>query len=1018
MATRGTDAPPNAFSSAAALVASTDDDDEDKTSWTGFAGKTWQVHKFGGTSVANAECYRSSARIVEAELDIVHDDVVTMSSSSPSPSGSSDSRKHIAVVVSAMGGKPKTTDLLLESVTAAAARDMDGVDRVLQFVLDKHRTCLEELFGNEGNAAVDDMQDLLAIVERDLDDIKDILKTVSLLKWQASRISELVSGYGELWSARILSRLLHNRSLDRYQRKRQPIPPPRQSPDDDVDNDEEEVFHEFVFIDARRVIIIDEDAIQDGAVEWTMCQNKLDDVYKTEQGKLEEDGARPNTRLHLVVTGYVASNTEGVATTLQRDGSDYSAAIMGKLLQSTNITIWTDVDGVLSADPRRVPSAQAVPEVSYNEAMELAYFGAKVIHPKTMQPAILSNPQIPIFIRNTFNPTFRGSRIYTASVTNTQSDSCVCGFSSIDHMALINVEGSGLIGVHGVAKRLFGTLEGMGINVVLISQASSEHSITFATIEENAERARKAISDEFRKELEQSRISNIEVNSPCSIIAAVGDGMKHVTGVAGRFFSALGDAQINIFAIAQGCSERNISAVVATSQSTRALRALHAAFRLSHTTVRVGVVGVNELGESLLRLLEAQRKYLWKAFEIDLQVCTVAMDSHDTDIFCLQDEASDDSITLGAVQDARSPTKRKSASQISFDTKTPGAIVKTSNGDLGPFLGYLCRVDCAHHVVFDCTNDAQASKYHAEWLEAGAHVVTANSTGLAGSKEVREAIHAAETARGKLSAEYLREVTVCGGLPVISTIRTLLNSGDKIRRVDGIMSVAMSYIMFRVSPPPNIALCGRFDEDATRGAFRGDILGDTFGTACSFSQAVREAVSLGLTEKDVSHDLGNEYAASVLMVLAKELGLDRNVTKDEIQQSSEKVVDIPDGEILDLRVFEGAIDDMVRTRVAEAAARGCVLRHTGSVDVPTQAVEIKIVEVPNNHVFAVTPPSCECVRFFTQRHQPYPLVIQGPAAGADCTSSALLAELLSLMRTKVGPRMGVLSRSGSSAYLS
>jgi len=977
--------------------------------WTGFAGKTWQVHKFGGTSVANADCYRSAASIVEEQLGIQHGN----EASSPVNGNHQDHHKAqnhdcLAVVVSAMGGKPKTTDLLLKSVEAAARRDDEEVERVLKFVLDKHMTCLKDLFDND-----QDQKELLQVVEKDLEDIHDILKTVSLMKWQASRISELVSGYGELWSARILSRLLQNRSVDRYTKKQQE----KEHESSSLHEEADPVFHEFAFIDARRIIIIDEEAIQDGAVEWSMCQSKLEEMYQEETAKLQ-GRKEENIQLHFVVTGYVASNTEGVATTLQRDGSDYSAAIMGRLLKSTNITIWTDVDGVLSADPRRVPSAYAVAEVSYNEAMELAYFGAKVIHPKTMQPAISSNPQIPIFIRNTFNPKFRGTRIFTSSVTNMQNDSCVCGFSSIDHMALINVEGSGLIGVQGVAKRLFGTLESLGINVVLISQASSEHSITFATDEDSAEPARQAIQAEFQKELDQNRISNIDVNFPCSIIAAVGDGMKDVTGVSGRFFTALGDAQINVFAIAQGCSERNISSVVATSQSTRALRALHAAFRLSHTTVRVGVVGMTEYGESLLRLLEVQRRHLWDAFEIDLQVCTVAIDSHDTDIFRLKNENGDDSITLAAIREATKTSPERSDSKISFafEASATGEIVKSSHGDLKPLLENLFRVDCAHHVIFDCTNDKEASVFHPEWLNAGVNVVTANVTGISGSKEIRDAIHAAETARGKLSAQYLREVTVCGGLPVISTIRTLLNSGDKIRRVDGIMSVAMSYIMFRVSPPPEIARSGKFDEECTKGAFHGDI-GNGIGKACSFSQAVKEAVAMDLTEKDVSHDLSNEYAACVLMVLAKELGLDRNVTTEEIQKKSEKVVDLPDGKIMDHRVFEGTIDDMIQARVAAAAERGCVLRHVGSVDVATQSVEIKVVEVPNTHVFAVTPPSCECVRFFTHRHNPYPLVIQGPAAGADCTSSALLAELLNMMRSKVGPRMGILSRSNSSAFL-
>jgi len=591
-------------------------------------------------------------------------------------------------------------------------------------------------------------------------------------------------------------------------------------------------------------------------------------------------------------------------------------------------------------------------------------------------------------------------------------------------MALINVEGSGLIGVQGVAKRLFGTLEHMGINVVLISQASSEHSITFATPVEDAARAKEAIEEEFQKELEKSRISNIEVNLPCSIVAAVGDGMKEVTGVAGRFFSALGDAQINIFAIAQGCSERNISVVVATSQATRALRALHAAFRLSHTTVRVGIVGMNNpLGESLLRLLEVQRRKLWTSSEIDLQVCAVAMDSHNTDILQLTNHDSDDSINLSAIRDAMKPADLSSSvSRISFERNTSGGnltVARSSHKDLGPLLDNLFRDDCAHHVIFDCTDDIDASRFHPQWLSQGIHVVTANITGISGSKEIRDEIHAAEKSRGKLSAQYLREVTVCGGLPVISTIRTLLNSGDKIRRVDGIMSVAMSYIMFRISPPPEIARSGKFDKECTKGAFHGDIIGNNdMGKPCLFSQAVKEAIEMDLMEKDLLLDLGNDYVSCVLMVLAKELGVDRNVTHDGIRDRSEKLVEFPQGEpIFDHHGFEGAIDDLVRTRVEEAAKHGCVLRHVGSVDVAMQSVEIKIMDVPNTHIFATTPPTVECMRFFTHRYQPYPLIIQGPSAGMDCTSSALLAELLSMMRSKVGPRLGILTRSDSSAYL-
>ena len=1001
----------------------TEDDGEIPTTWTGFKDETWQVHKFGGTSVANADCYRAAATIVEEQLGIF-------------PSGSGDNHSshdidhnnqtHLAVVVSAMGGKPKVTDLLLRSVEGAANRNENQVDEALNLVLEKHSKCLQELFGENGHQK--DRDEMLETVQRDISDIRDILKTVSLMKWQAKRISELVSGYGELWSAQILARTLHNRSVAR---------------DEEISkldhsssslHSEEFLFHEFVYVDARRIITIDEEAIQGGAVQWSISESKLEKVYEEEISKLNTSSSSDNrnehktttTRMHFVVTGYVASNTEGVPTTLQRDGSDYSAAIMGRLLQSTNITIWTDVDGVLSADPRRVPAAEAVPDVSYNEAMELAYFGAKVIHPKTMQPAISSNPQIPIYIRNTFNSKFRGSRIHLTSVTNTSPDQCVCGFSTIENMALINVEGSGLIGVQGVAKRLFGTLETLGINVVLISQASSEHSITFATVAEQVAKAKQAIDEEFEKELKQNRISNIDVKSPCSIIAAVGDGMHEVAGVAGRFFTSLGDAQINVLAISQGSSERNISAVISSLQSTRALRALHAAFHLSHTTVRVGIVGGSiNIGASLLRLLEVQRRKIRMSFEIDLQVCVVAMEGgQDTDIFTLKNEKGEDSITASAIF-GFSNSASSEHSTISFsgklpnDGEVPDGIVRSLHSDCSSFLAQLVRDDCANHVIFDCTNDHDVSTYHPKWLADGVHVVTANNMGLSGPKELRDSIEVASKRNGKLSAHYLHEVTVAGGLPIISTIRTLLTSGDKIRRIDGIFSLSLSYIMYRISPPDECSRLGDCDKELTNGVFKGDIslAGTSLETPCLFSQAVKEAVSLGLTEKDPTLDLNNEYTSRVMMVLAKELGLDRNL--EDIQHGSDVLVDIPeDVEERDYRMFEGITDEKIKKRARVASERGCVLRHVASVDVVTQSIDIKIVEVPKNHDFAIAHPTSLCARLHTQRYQPYPLMIAGPAAGVDCTSSALLAELLSLMSTKVGPKSGVLSRTNSGTHLS
>jgi aspartokinase/homoserine dehydrogenase 1 len=685
----------------------------------------------------------------------------------------------------------------------------------------------------------------------------------------------------------------------------------------------------------------------------------------------------------MVITGYVASNTQGVATTLQRDGSDYSAAIMGRLLQSNNITIWTDVDGVLSADPRRVLEAHVIPEVSYNEAMELAYFGAKVIHPKTMQPAIMAHPQIPIYIRNTFNSSFHGTRIYTSSTTHTDRDKCVCGFSSIEKVALINVEGSGMMGVQGIARRLFGTLESIGINVILISQASSEHSITFATTANQAPKAIECLEDEFKRELSLKRISSIDVQMPCAIIAAVGDGMSNTSGVAGRFFSALGDAKINILAISQGCSERNISAVVFENESTRALRVIHAAFRLSHTVVRVGIVGVNDIGESLLKLLEGQRNKLRQTFELDLQVCAVAPDGRSSDLVITKSPVTfgvaAGSVTSAAYHKAmKSDPSKHSVSFISeLDNRDVANMVQ---GGAPALCQHVLLEDNAHSVIFDCTAEEEVGKMHATWLSSGVNVVTANNTGLSGSQELRKAISDAESRQGKLSASYLHEVTVGGALPVLSTLRDLLNSGDKIRRVDGIFSVAMSYLMWNMSPPESVTENTNFDIAYTHGAFREELIMPTSqhpnaAEGISFSTAVAEAIALDLMEEDVVTDLSNEYTARILMVLAKELGIKIDGNVDKIQDASDKLVD-SGTKVEDFKKLSADLDEQMKNRIAKANLKGCVLRHLGSVDVKTGAIEIKFVEVPHNHIFAITPPTCAIVRFFTERHMVYPLIVQ------------------------------------------
>ena len=416
----------------------------------------WEVHKFGGTSVGNADCMQKCINIVKDAM----------------PSA------RIAMVVSAMGGKPKVTDMLLNSVHSAAANDHDGCEQLLEAIHKKHVTCLQNILDDAPKEAYRIMDSITA----DLSNIRDLLKAVSLMRMAHHQILELVSGYGELWSAKILSAAMRQQGLP------------------------------FVFINARDVLVVRSDESAGVEVEWDISQDKLNQYMKTLP---KIDGHEPG----LVITGYIASSTDGVATTLKRDGSDFSASIFGKLLGATAVTIWTDVSGVYSADPRRVPDAQIIDNVSYTEAIELAYFGAKVIHPKTMAPAIQA--KIPIYIRNTFDPEASGTRIFLAPRDNSNvREKCVCGFSTVDNVALLNIEGTGMVGVSGIAMRLFSALEEADIPVLFIAQASSEHSICFATRMTHVTQAKSAIETKFYFELSRNLISAVSVIEDCSIIAA------------------------------------------------------------------------------------------------------------------------------------------------------------------------------------------------------------------------------------------------------------------------------------------------------------------------------------------------------------------------------------------------------------------------------------------------------------------------------------------------------------------
>ena len=566
---------------------------------------SWVVHKFGGSSVADAECFGRVASIVEAQA---------------SP--------RLAVVLSACKG---VTDGLLNLVSLAERRD-DSYRGHLDALRTRHAAIANAVLRPES------ARSYMTRFDADCQDIASVLQTVGLTRSAARNVTDLIAGYGEIWSTRLFRQLLEER-MNRP--------------------------GAIQWIDTRDALVVEWGPLGP-AVQWAESRARLHALIP------------PAGDATLVITGFIASDRRGVQTTLGRNGSDFSASIVGALLDAAEIFIWTDVDGVLSADPRLVPEAKVIDSLSYNEAMELAYFGAKVLHPQTMAPAIARG--IPIWIRNTFAPGRSGTLICAQPASSLP----VKGITSIEPVALVTLQGAGMIGVPGTASRLFSALREERISVILISQASSEHSICCAVPEDQADRAADLLRRAFARELEEGQIQGVEIDHDLAILAVVGDGMAGVPGIAAKVFNALGSASVSVRAIAQGASERNISVVVDGRNATRALRATHAGFYLSPHTLSVGVIGPGTVGRVLLDQLASQSTRLREQFQLDLRVRAI--------LGSRRMLLSDAGVDLERWRDAYSQE---------------GGTV-----DLDRFADHV-RVDyLPHSVIIDCTaSEAIASQY-------------------------------------------------------------------------------------------------------------------------------------------------------------------------------------------------------------------------------------------------------------------------------------------------------------------
>lgn len=825
---------------------------------TATALAPWVVHKFGGSSVADADCFRRVAAIVESW-----------------PQGRPGCRQ--GVVLSACRG---VTDSLLRLVSQAEEQDL-GYRAGLDALRQRHAAIADELLG--GPAA----KLYLAAFDRDRHDIEGILDTVRLTRSAARNISDLIAGFGEIWSTRLFRE---------YFESRKPGLP-----------------GETRWIDAREVVVVDWGPLGP-AVQWSESRERMQRAVAADFGGT------------LIITGFIASDRRGVQTTLGRNGSDFSASIFGSLLDAVEIHIWTDVDGVLSADPRRVPDAQVIDSLSYNEAMELAYFGAKVIHPQTMSPAV--GREIPIWIRNTFAPDHPATLICARPT----SKLAVKGITTIENIALINLEGAGMIGVPGTASRLFGALREEGVSVILISQGSSEHSICCAVPREQADRAVQRVRRAFEQELAEGQIQSVELDADLAILAVVGDGMAGIPGIAAKVFDALGNAAVNVRAIAQGASERNISVVVPGRHATRALRAVHSSFYLSPHTLSIGIIGPGTVGRVLLEQLASQSERLRRDFKLDLRVRGIMASKKML--------LSDKGVSLS-----------NWAGEFAQANRAP---------DLAAFIEHVHVDYLPHTVLIDCTASSEVATHYANWLAAGIHVVTPNKKANSAPLSQYRALH---EARRSGASHYLYEATVGAGLPVIQTVRDLRETGDDIASIEGIFSGTLAYLF------------------------------NVYDGSVPFSEIVRDARQRGYTEPDPRDDLSGTDVARKLIILAREMGLTLELADVTIE--SLVPAGLEAGSIDEFLAKLPSHDAAMRQRFDAAAARGRVLRYVGRITAEGQAT-VGVVELERKHAFANIALTDNVVRFATSRYCDNALIVQGPGAGPEVTAGGIFADLLRL----------------------
>ncbi|HEU4609870.1 MAG TPA: bifunctional aspartate kinase/homoserine dehydrogenase I, partial [Chitinophagaceae bacterium] len=775
------------------------------------------------------------------------------------------------VVVSALGG---ITDSLLLAGSLASAGD-EAYKSKLQVIEQRHLEAVKALIPVTRQSAV------LSMVKKLCNDLEDLCNGVFLLRELSLQTRDRIMSHGELLSSQIITSAFQSAGID------------------------------IVWKDSRELIQTNSN-FGHASVDFAASNAKITAYFNAQSSNL------------FICPGFIAADAREVTTTLGRGGSDYTAAILGAALDAKAVEIWTDVSGMMTADPRLVQNARIIPDISYQEAMELSHFGAKVIYPPTIQPLMKLN--IPVWIKNTFAPDDHGTVIESQAKKNGSS---VRGISSMNKIALISLEGSGMIGIPGFSKRLFEALANEEINVILITQSSSEHSICVAIDEVNAGKAGEAVDKAFSWEIETGKLEPLQVERDLSILALVGDNMKSHPGIAGKMFAVLGRNGVNIRAIAQGSSERNISAVIATHDVKKAINVLHEdCFETTYKQVNLFVVGVGNVGSRLLAQLHQQRSFLQDQLHLQVRVIGMANSRN----MCFNEDGLDLSNWKEALQ----------------------------QGDpmqLSQFVEMVRARNLRNSVFVDVTANNEVAAVYDQLLEKSISVVACNK--VAASSPYAYYKRLKNLAR-EYNCGFLFETNVGAGLPVIGTLNDLLRSGDKVNRIEAVLSGTLNFVFNHYNGERN------------------------------FADVVKQAQQEGYTEPDPRLDLSGTDVMRKIMILAREAG--EQMEMEDISNASFLPESCLAGSVDDFYLAMAAEEAQFRKIYEEAAAAGKKLKFVASYQHGKASVGLQHI-APEQDLYHLYGKD-NVVLFYTERYPEQPMVIKGAGAGAEVTASGVFADII------------------------